>query len=157
MAIKHTRRGPAIWLAIGAAGSTVLLAQGARQGRGRDLESSPATLDELHRAAAAPGAGAEDWRRFARALTEAKRWAHAIEAGRRALELDPFDNECREHLTIALAGGERDDELFDALHEWMLLDARAVLRAMSRAEIARYADHPRYRPLLAEARSQSVD
>jgi len=156
MGIKYSRRWPARWLALAAAASAVLEVHRASARRAHESMAAPAVLEALHRAAAAPEAGAEEWRRFAHALEMAGRAEHAIVAWTRAVALDPLDNASRAALATALAKAGRDEELLEMLDNWVLQDARAALRAMGRPEIAR-PDDARFRALLAEARSQAVD
>ena len=116
-----------------------------------------ARLAALQRAAAEPGATADEWRAFARALSDAGRFGPAAQAWRRTLDLAPYDAEAAEGLAVALAESGDREALLGYLEEYVMLDSRLALLTLQRPALARYASDARYGRLLAEARSQAVD
>jgi len=157
MRIKSPRRPPALILTLGCAAAALLATADVRRRRAEAGVPPEARLAALQRAAAEPGATADDWRAFARALSDAGRFGPGAQAWRRTLEMAPYDAEAADGLAVALAESGDREALMEYLEEYVTLDARTALLTLQRPALVRHASDARYGRLLAEARSQAVD
>ncbi|MFH1022342.1 MAG: tetratricopeptide repeat protein [Planctomycetota bacterium] len=128
-------------------------AAGGRGGAG----GGTAALASLERVIATGRADGATWFAYAEGLRAAGRLAHAAEACRKALELDPFHREARFLRGATLADRGDADALHAYLYDLVLSDAKLTLDLLERPACHPFLADPRFAALHEEARRQAMD
>ena len=90
-------------------------------------------------------------------MRQARRFAHAAQAYRKALELEPYHREARFACALALALAGDDEDFYVFMRDLIFHDAKLAADLFERRECQACLAQPRFKALQQEARSQAMD
>jgi tetratricopeptide (TPR) repeat protein len=119
--------------------------------------SQNASIGELELAIATRTADARTWFLYGQRLLGAKRYAHAAEAYKKALELEPYLRDARFNCGLALAQAGKADVFLAFVNDLLLQNPKLTVDVLERCECQPYLAQPGFQLLLKDARNRAMD